>query len=135
MVLPLLVNLLEDLLSRNEISLLLPDDSQRYINVNVVTLEGWRALFLVPDGHLLLSLLNYPKVRFTTMECFVYMLCCSFGGSFSIFLYLTGVHFREALQHGGDVSQQKIKWRTIRTREIGGVSLSDVLYECHRNYS
>ena len=27
-----------------------------------------------------------------------------------------------------DVSQQKIKCRPIRTREIGGVSLSDVLY-------
>ena len=29
----------------------------------------------------------------------------------------------------GDVSQQKIKGRPIRTQEIGGVSLSDVLYE------
>ena len=44
-------------------------------------------------------------------------------------LYLTGVHFRDELQHGGDVSQQKIKCRPIRTRKIGGVSLSDVLYE------
>ena len=39
-------------------------------------------------------------------------------------LYLTGVHFRDELQHGGDVSQQKIKCRPIRTRKIG-----DVLYE------
>ena len=36
--------------------------------------------------------------------------------------------FRGELQHGGDVSQQKTKRRPIRTREIGGVSLSDVLY-------
>ena len=48
--------------------------------------------------------------------------------AFCLFLYLTGVHFRGELQHGGDVSQQKIKCRPIRTREIGGVSLSDVLY-------
>ena len=46
-------------------------------------------------------------------------------------LYLTGVHFRGEFQHGGDVSQQKIKSRPIRTLEIGGVSLSDVLYEYH----
>ena len=43
-------------------------------------------------------------------------------------LYLTGVHFRGELQHGGDVNQQKIKRRPIRTSEIGGVFLSDVLY-------
>ena len=42
--------------------------------------------------------------------------------AFCQFLYLTGVHFRGELQHGGDVSQQKIKCRPIRTREIGGVS-------------
>ena len=47
---------------------------------------------------------------------------------FWLFLYLTGVHFRGKLQHGGDVSQQKIKCRPSRTQEIGGVSLSDVLY-------
>ena len=47
--------------------------------------------------------------------------------AFCFFLYLTGVHFRGELQHGGDVSQQKIKCRPIRTWEIGGVSLSDVL--------
>ena len=48
--------------------------------------------------------------------------------AFCLFLYLTGVHFRGKLQHGGDVSQQKIKCRPIRTRETGGASLSDVLY-------
>ena len=48
--------------------------------------------------------------------------------AFCLFLYLTGVHFRGELQHSGDVSQQKIKYRPIRTREIGGFSLSDVLY-------
>ena len=48
--------------------------------------------------------------------------------AFCLFLYLTGVHFLGELQHGGDVSQQRIKYRPIRTREIGGVSLSDVLY-------
>ena len=39
--------------------------------------------------------------------------------AFCLFLYLTGVHFRGELKHGGDVSQQKIKCRPIRTREIG----------------
>ena len=48
--------------------------------------------------------------------------------AFCLFLYLAGVHFRGELQHGGDVSQQKIKCRPIRTREIGDVSLPDVLY-------
>ena len=49
--------------------------------------------------------------------------------AFCLFLYLTGVHFRGELDYDGDVIQQKIKPRLIRTREIGGVSLSDVLYE------
>ena len=49
--------------------------------------------------------------------------------AFCLFLYLTGLHFRGELQHGGDISQQKTKCRPIRIREIGGVSLSDVLYE------
>ena len=44
--------------------------------------------------------------------------------------FLTGVHFRGNLQRGGDVSQQKIMCRPVRTRKIGGVSLSDVLYAC-----
>ena len=48
--------------------------------------------------------------------------------AFCLFLYLTGGHFRGELQHGGDISQQKIKCRPIRTREIGDVSLSDVLH-------
>ena len=48
--------------------------------------------------------------------------------TFCLFLYLIGVHFRGELQHGDDVSQEKIKCRPIRTREIAGVSLSDVLY-------
>ena len=47
---------------------------------------------------------------------------------FYFFLYLTGVHFRGKLQHGGDVIQQKINCWPIRNREIGGVLLSDVLY-------
>ena len=52
--------------------------------------------------------------------------------AFCLFLYLTGAHFRGELQHGRDVSQQKIKYRPIRTREIGGVTLSDVLYAKER---
>ena len=49
--------------------------------------------------------------------------------AFCFSLYLTGVHFRSELQHVGDVSQQKIECRPIRTREIGGATLSDVLYD------
>ena len=51
--------------------------------------------------------------------------------AFWLFLYLTDVHFRRELQHGSDVSQQKIKCWPIRTRETGGVSLSDVLCVIH----
>ena len=50
------------------------------------------------------------------------------NSAFYLFLYLTGVHFRGELQHVGDIIQQKIKCQPIRTREIGGVTLSDVLY-------
>ena len=35
---------------------------------------------------------------------------------FCLFFNLTGAHFRGELQHGGDVSQQKIKYRPTRTR-------------------
>ena len=42
--------------------------------------------------------------------------------------YLTGVHFRGELQHVGDVSEQKFKCQSIRTREIGGVKLSEEMY-------
>ena len=48
--------------------------------------------------------------------------------AFFIALYLTGVHFRGELQHICDVSEQKIKCRPIRTREIGGVRLSEELH-------
>ena len=41
--------------------------------------------------------------------------------AFCLALYLTGVHLRGELQHVGDASEQKIKFRPIRTREIGGV--------------
>ena len=47
---------------------------------------------------------------------------------FCLFLNLTGLHFQGELKHGGDASQQKITCRLIRTREIGGVLLSDVLF-------
>ena len=36
--------------------------------------------------------------------------------------------FSRRVQHGGDISQQKITCGSIITREMGGVSLSDVLY-------
>ena len=60
--------------------------------------------------------------------------CVTIGNpAFCLFLYLTGVHFRGKLQHIGYVSPQKIKCRPIRTREIGGVTLSDILYVCRKN--
>ena len=48
--------------------------------------------------------------------------------AFCLNLYLTGVRFLGELQHFGDVSKQKIKCRPIRTREIGGATLSEELY-------
>ena len=48
--------------------------------------------------------------------------------AFCLTLYLTGVHFPGKLQHAGDVSEQKFKCRTIRTREIVGARLSEELY-------
>ena len=49
--------------------------------------------------------------------------------AFCLFLYLTGVHFWGELQSAGDVSEQKIKCWPMRTKEIGGVRLSDGLYD------
>ena len=48
--------------------------------------------------------------------------------AFCLLLYLTGVHFRAELQHGGHVGQQKIKYRPTRIPEIVGVRLQDELY-------
>ena len=44
---------------------------------------------------------------------------------FCFALYLTSIHFRGELQHVGDTSEQKFKCRPIKTREIGGVRLSE----------
>ena len=41
--------------------------------------------------------------------------------AFCLALYLTSVHCRGELQHVGDASEQGIKFRPIRTREIDGV--------------
>ena len=48
--------------------------------------------------------------------------------AFRLALYLTAVHFRSQLQHTGDVGEQKIKCRPIRTRKVGGVRLQDELF-------
>ena len=48
--------------------------------------------------------------------------------AFCIALYLIVIHFRGELQHVGDVSEQKIKCRPIRTRTIGGARSSVELY-------
>ena len=53
--------------------------------------------------------------------------------AFCLALYLTGVHFRGELQHVGDVTEQKFKCRPIRTREIGGIRLSEELYVYKQN--
>ena len=48
---------------------------------------------------------------------------------FCLALYLTGVHFRGELQHiRGQVGEQKMNCRPIRTRETAGVRLQDDLY-------
>ena len=56
--------------------------------------------------------------------------CCNLllNSAFCLALYLIVVHFRGELQHVDDVSEQKAKCRPIKTREIGGATLSDVLY-------
>ena len=48
--------------------------------------------------------------------------------AFCLALYLTGVHFWGKLHHVGDVKEQKIMCRPIRTQEIGGARLSEELY-------
>ena len=41
--------------------------------------------------------------------------------AFCLVLHLTGVYFRGKLQHTGHVGEQRIKFRSIKTREIVGV--------------
>ena len=48
--------------------------------------------------------------------------------AFCLALYLPDVHFRGELQHVGQTGWQKIKCRSIRTREICGVRLPEKLY-------
>ena len=43
--------------------------------------------------------------------------------TFCLVLYLTGVHFRGKLQYISHLSEQKIKCRPIKIREIVGVRL------------
>ena len=43
--------------------------------------------------------------------------------AFCLIFYLTDIHFPSNLQNVGHVSEQKIKFRPIRTREIAGVRL------------
>ena len=50
------------------------------------------------------------------------------NSAFCFALYLTSVHFRGELQHVGDTSEQKFKCLPIKTREIGGVRLSEALH-------
>ena len=50
------------------------------------------------------------------------------NSAFCLALYLTGVHFRGELQHVGQVGEQIINCRPIRTRETAGVRLQDELY-------
>ena len=42
---------------------------------------------------------------------------------------LTGVHFQGELQRDGDVSEQKLKYRPIRTRQIIDIRLLHKLYD------
>ena len=53
-------------------------------------------------------------------------LCDSWKPALCLALYSTGVHFWGELQHVGDVSEQIIKCRPIRTRQIGA--------DCKTNY-
>ena len=48
--------------------------------------------------------------------------------AFCLALYLTDVHIQGKLQHVGEVSEDKINCRTIRTREIDGARLSKQPY-------
>ena len=49
--------------------------------------------------------------------------------AFCLAVYLTRIHFRDELKHVGDVSDQKVKCRPIRTQEIGGVRLSETVWD------
>ena len=88
-------------------------------------------LWLKRCGSSLFFLFKKVFVRLPCYEPHVYVygcLCDNWNPAFCLFLELTGLHFREEWQHGGDECQQKIKCRPIITREICEVSLSDVLY-------
>ena len=62
----------------------------------------------------------------TGLVCFFVLLYPAFYLTFR----LTGVHFRDELQHTGDVREHKFKYGPIRTWEITDIRL---LYELYGN--
>ena len=60
----------------------------------------------------------------------VYVIDWNWYPAFCLTFHLIGVHFQGELQQFGDVSKQKFKYGTIRTREITDIRLLHKLYVC-----
>ena len=72
-------------------------------------------------------------ITYAKKDCLQEVIYVTIGNpAFCLSLYLTGVHFRGELQHVRDVSEEKIKYRPVRTREIGSVRLSEELYDTYK---
>ena len=65
------------------------------------------------------------------------MYLTNWHANFCIDFHLTGVHFRQELQHTGHVGELKIMGEPIKTREITDIRLLDKLYDftCVSNHS
>ena len=73
-------------------------------------------LFLISSGAFQIFLVFFGVKQWVSVTIWNPAFCLS--------LYLTSALFQDKLQHVGDVSEQKIKCRSI-----GGVRLSEALYE------
>ena len=78
------------------------------------------------------SVVNYRQIHFSNLNPWNRLLDAVYvtigNPAFCLFWYLTGACFRGEVQHVSDANEQKIKGWPIRTREIGGVKLTDRLY-------
>ena len=76
----------------------------------------------------MLTMVKIARLPFLTIEMQEVVYVTVGNPAFCLASDLTGVHFRSELQHVGDVIEPEVKYRPIRTQEIGGARLSEELY-------
>ena len=64
-----------------------------------------------------LNILSFISTKYSLFKRYEGVYVTIVHPAFCFFLYLTGVHFRGDLQHGGDVIQQKISKKSVSTNQ------------------